>query len=215
MIGSHAQQPGAFVLGALKSDIVVCGKFEERLLKGVLCIGTASQAHETDPPHGIAMLCHGTLYARVVSHAIDVSLCRGATCARHTNHDARPGQRRCRRCSQRRCRPQPRARDSRRLLVRSFGHCRTRRLRLHPQTRRGAGRPSHRQPAWLVRNGSAAHCMYLPAMRHARQPAGNLPGRYPRDTPAHTGNRPMRPSQHKPQRTLPDRQVRRRVRPWP
>ena len=76
MIGGHAQQPSAFVLGALKSDIVVRGIFEERLLEGVLRIGTASQAHETDPPHGIAMLCHGTLYARVVSHAIDVSLYR-------------------------------------------------------------------------------------------------------------------------------------------
>ena len=78
-----------------------------------------------------------------------------------------------------------------------------------------AGRPSHRRPARPVRSGSAAHCMRLPAMRHARQPAGNLPGRHPRGTPAHTANRPMRPSRRKPQRMLPDRQARHRVQPWP
>ena len=97
----------------------------------------------------------------------------------------------------------------------SFGHCRTRRLRLHPQTRRGAGRPSHRRPARPVRSGSAAHCMRPPAKRHARQPAGNLPGRHPRGTPAHTGNRPMRPSRRRHRRTPPDRRAQRRVQPWP
>ena len=76
MVGGHAQQPGAFVLGALEYSPVVHSVFEKHLLESILRIGAASQAHETDPPHGIAMLCHGTLYARVVSHAIGVSLYR-------------------------------------------------------------------------------------------------------------------------------------------
>ena len=76
MIGGHAQKPGALVLGGLENNLVVRGVFEERFLEGVLRVSAASQTHETDSPHGIAMLCHGSLYARVVPHAIDVSLCR-------------------------------------------------------------------------------------------------------------------------------------------
>ncbi len=76
MIGGHAQKPGALVLGGLENNLGVRGVFEKRFLEGVLRVGAASHAHETDSPHGIAMLCHGTFYARVVSHAIDVSLCR-------------------------------------------------------------------------------------------------------------------------------------------
>ena len=128
----------------------------------------------------------------------------GATCARRPNRDVRPDQRRCR--------PRPRARDGRRWHVRSFGNCRTRRRRLRPQTRRGAERPNRRPPAQSERNGSEGRCMCPPAMRHACQPAGNLPGRHPRNTPAHTGNRPTRPSRCKPQRPLPDRQAQRRAR---
>ena len=54
MVGRHAQKPGPFVFGALECNVVVSCIFEKRFLESILRIGTASQAHETDPPHGIA-----------------------------------------------------------------------------------------------------------------------------------------------------------------
>lgn len=138
----------------------------------------------------------------------------GATCARRPNRDAQPDLRRCRqRWRRNRSRRPHRTQSRRRWRVHSFGHCRTRRRRLHPQTHRGAGQPSHRQPARPVRNGSATHCTCLPAMRRVRRLAGNLFGPHLRGMPAHTGNRPRQPLRRRRRHTLRGRRGQRRARP--